>query len=167
MAARIIDGKSIAQQVRLEVAHGVVAFREQHQRVPELHVVLAGDDPGSAVYVRGKEKAASEVGMRGHVHRLPVGVTADHLVGLVRELNTDSAVDGILVQLPLPGGLPAQAILDTVDPAKDVERISPPQCGCALVRDAWACPLYALRLHALVARGGHESCRLAGARGGS
>jgi methylenetetrahydrofolate dehydrogenase (NADP+) / methenyltetrahydrofolate cyclohydrolase len=129
MAARIIDGKSIAQQVRSEVAHGVVAFRERYQRVPELHVVLAGDDPGSAVYVRGKEKAASEVGMRGQVHRLPARVTVDYLVGLVRELNADFVVDGILVQLPLPGGLPAQAILDTVDPAKDVDGFHPLNVG--------------------------------------
>ena len=129
MAARIIDGKSIAQQVRAEVARGVETFRQRYQRAPGLHVVLAGDDPGSAVYVRGKEKAASEVGMVGHVHRPPATVTADSLLGLVRELNADPAVDGILVQLPLPGGLPAQTILDAVDPAKDVDGFHPLNVG--------------------------------------
>ena len=129
MTARIIDGKGIAQQVRAEVARGVEAFRAKYQRVPGLHVILAGEDPGSTVYVRGKEKAALEVGMRGQVHRLPDTVTADHLLKLVMELNADTTVDGILVQLPLPGGLPAQSILDTVDPAKDVDGFHPLNVG--------------------------------------
>src|SRR5512146_126836 len=98
MSARIIDGKAIAQQVRQEVTKGVERFVTQHGRPPGLHVILAGDDPGSAVYVRGKEKAAKEAGMVGEVHRLDASVSESALLGLVRELNADAAVDGILVQ---------------------------------------------------------------------
>lgn len=129
MAARIIDGKAIAQQVRQEVSAGVQQFRERWNAVPGLHVVLAGDDPGSATYVRGKEKAANEVGMRGHIHRLPSDVSADTLLGLVNELNADDTVDGILVQLPLPGGLPAQTIVEAVSPQKDVDGFHPINVG--------------------------------------
>jgi len=127
--ARIIDGKSIALQVRREVARGVEDFRQKYGRSPGLHVILAGDDPGSAVYVRGKEKAAQEVGMSGKVHRLPATVDPEYLIKLVRELNTDPSVDGILVQLPLPGGLPSQTILDAVDPLKDVDGFHPINVG--------------------------------------
>lgn len=129
MKARVIDGKSIAQQVRREVARGVEEFRLKYGRSPGLHVILAGDDPGSAVYVRGKEKAALEVGMLGEIHRLPATVAAEYLVKLVKELNADLAVDGILVQLPLPGGLPSQTILDAVDPFKDVDGFHPINVG--------------------------------------
>jgi methylenetetrahydrofolate dehydrogenase (NADP+)/methenyltetrahydrofolate cyclohydrolase len=129
MTAKIIDGKAIAQQVRAEIAEGVTAFREKHQRVPGLHVVLAGNDSGSAVYVRGKEKAALEVGMQGKVHRLPESVSAEELLDLVHALNADPAVDGILVQLPLPRGLAAQTIIEAVDPTKDVDGFHPLNVG--------------------------------------
>jgi methylenetetrahydrofolate dehydrogenase (NADP+)/methenyltetrahydrofolate cyclohydrolase len=119
--AQIIDGKAVAQTVRNEVARGVADFRVQHGRVPGLHVILAGDDPASTVYVRNKEKAALEVGMEGKVHRLPASVSQSALLGLVAELNRDPNVDGILVQLPLPPGLDAQAVVQSVDPAKDVD----------------------------------------------
>jgi len=129
MTARIIDGKAIAQTVRGEVAEGVKAFSDKYHRVPGLHVVLAGNDSGSAVYVRGKEKAAHEVGMQGKVHRLPETVTANELLALVHSLNIDPAVDGILVQLPLPGGLPAQTIIEAVDRTKDVDGFHPSNVG--------------------------------------
>ena len=102
--ARLIDGKAVAKIVRDEVARGVTAFRERHGRAPGLHVILAGDDPASAVYVRNKEKAAAEVGMIGEVHRLPASVSEAELLGWVERLNADPAVDGILIQLPLPAG---------------------------------------------------------------
>jgi methylenetetrahydrofolate dehydrogenase (NADP+)/methenyltetrahydrofolate cyclohydrolase len=129
MAARIIDGKAIAQQVRGEVAQGVERFTAQWGHAPGLHVVLAGDDPGSAVYVRGKEKAAVEVGMKGVVHRLNADVSETALLGLIRELNADDTVDGLLVQLPLPGKLPAQTIIEAVDPKKDVDGFHPLNVG--------------------------------------
>jgi methylenetetrahydrofolate dehydrogenase (NADP+)/methenyltetrahydrofolate cyclohydrolase len=127
--AQLIDGKAIAKAVRDEVARGVAAFREQHGRSPGLHVVLAGDDPASAVYVRNKEKAAAEVGMVGHVHRLPASVSEAELLALVAALNADPAVDGILVQLPLPAGVRSQLVLDAVDPRKDVDGFHPVNVG--------------------------------------
>jgi methylenetetrahydrofolate dehydrogenase (NADP+)/methenyltetrahydrofolate cyclohydrolase len=129
MTASIIDGKTIAAKVRQEVAAGVAAFKQAHGRAPGLHVVLAGEDPASAVYVRNKEKAALEAGLAGVVHRLPVTVTEDELLGLIRELNRDATVDGILVQLPLPRGLKSQRILDEVAPEKDVDGFHPINVG--------------------------------------
>ena len=119
--ARSIDGKAIAQALRNDVADGVRRFREQHGRVPGLHVVLVGDDAASAVYVRNKEKAVLEAGMVGVVHRLPASLSAAQLHELVERLNGDPAVDGILVQLPLPKHIPVEPILESVDPAKDVD----------------------------------------------
>lgn len=125
----VLDGKEIAATVRREVAASVDAFRARHGRAPSLHVVLAGDDPASGVYVRNKDKAASEVGIEGRVHRLPETVTQAELVALVRALGEDEAVDGILVQLPLPKGLDEVEILDLVDPRKDVDGFHPVNAG--------------------------------------
>ncbi len=127
--ATILDGKAIAAQVRLEVKAGVEAFKAQHGRVPGLHVVLAGDDGASQVYVRNKEKAAAEVGIAGEIHRLPTSVTEAQLLGLVRELNQTDSVDGILVQLPLPGGMASGAVLEAIDPKKDVDGFHPVNVG--------------------------------------
>ena len=119
--ATIIDGKALGQKIRAEVAQGAKAFQTRYGRPPGLHVVLAGDDPASAVYVRNKEKAALETGLAGKVHRLPVSVTQSELEQLVRELNEDEAVDGILVQLPLPAGIDEEPILKLVRADKDVD----------------------------------------------
>lgn len=119
--ARVIDGKAVAKAVRDEVARGVAEFKQRQGRAPGLHVVLAGDDPASAVYVRHKEKAAAEVGMDGRVHRLPQSVSHDEVLGLVKQLNADPSVDGILVQLPLPPAVRPQAVLEEIDPSKDVD----------------------------------------------
>jgi methylenetetrahydrofolate dehydrogenase (NADP+)/methenyltetrahydrofolate cyclohydrolase len=127
--AQIIDGKAVAQTVRNEVARGVAEFRAQYGRVPGLHVILAGEDPASTVYVRNKEKAALEVGMDGKVHRLPATVSQAALLGLVAELNRDPSVDGILVQLPLPRGLDAQVVVQSVAPAKDVDGLHTVSAG--------------------------------------
>lgn len=127
--AKLIDGKLIAKAVRDEVAAGVKDFVARHGRRPGLHVVLAGDDAASAVYVRNKEKAAQEVGMAGAVHRLPASVSQTELLELVQRLNADPAVDGILVQLPLPKGVSAEPVLDAVDPAKDVDGFHPVNVG--------------------------------------
>ena len=128
-AARVIDGKAIAQALRNEVAGGVRSFRELHARPPALHVVLVGDDPASAVYVRNKEKAVIEAGMLGQVHRLPASLSAQQLYELVEQLNRDPAVDGILVQLPLPKHIPVEPILESIDPAKDVDGFHPVNVG--------------------------------------
>src|SRR5512145_1085063 len=129
MTATIIDGKAIAAKVRQEAALGVAEFRAAHGRAPGLHVILAGEDPGSMVYVRNKEKDAVEAGFAGVVHRLPATVTEATLLGLVRELNADATVDGILVQLPIPKGLRTQLILEQIDPKKDVDGFHPVNVG--------------------------------------
>jgi methylenetetrahydrofolate dehydrogenase (NADP+) / methenyltetrahydrofolate cyclohydrolase len=128
-SATLIDGKAIAQSLRTEVAGGVRRFRELHSRAPALHVVLVGEDPASAVYVRNKEKAVVEAGMLGQVHRLPASVSAQQLHELIARLNADASVDGILVQLPLPKHIPVDPILESVDAAKDVDGFHPVNVG--------------------------------------
>jgi methylenetetrahydrofolate dehydrogenase (NADP+)/methenyltetrahydrofolate cyclohydrolase len=119
--AQLLDGKAVAKQVRAEVARGVQQFKEQHGRAPGLHVVIAGEDPASLLYTRNKEKAALEIGMAGKLHTLPASVTEAELLRLVRQLNDDPDVDGILVQMPLPRGIRSEAVLETIDPNKDVD----------------------------------------------
>ena len=129
MAALILEGKEIAAAVRREVAIDVERFKQQHGRSPGLHVILAGEDAASAVYVRNKDKSAKEVGMVGEVHRLPSDVREQELLAIVRRLDDDPAVDGILVQLPLPKGVREEAVLDAVDPSKDVDGFHPINAG--------------------------------------
>jgi methylenetetrahydrofolate dehydrogenase (NADP+)/methenyltetrahydrofolate cyclohydrolase len=129
MSARILDGRALAETVRAEVRSGVESFRARYARGPGLDVVLVGEDPASVVYTRNKEKASSEVGMRGTLHTLPASVSEDEVVARVRELNTDRSIDGILVQLPLPKHIDAQRILDVIDPAKDVDGLHPVNAG--------------------------------------
>lgn len=117
----ILDGKAIAEKVRAEAALGARKFRERHGRAPGLHVVLAGENPASAVYVRNKDKAAKDAGFAGEVHRLSETVTLQALLGLVDELNGRPDVDGILVQLPLPASVPSAPVLELVNPEKDVD----------------------------------------------
>ena len=116
-----IDGKAAALDVRQKVAQGVAQFREQTGRAPGLAVVLVGDDPASAVYVGSKGKATLEAGMESFTHRLPAETTQNELLLVVERLNDDPKVDGILVQLPLPDQIDADAVLDAIDPAKDVD----------------------------------------------
>ena len=129
MTARILDGKAIAADVKAEVAARVKAFTEKHGRGPGLDVVLVGDDPASQVYVGSKEKQAHTVGIRGAVHRMPTETTQSELLDKVRALNADPTVDGILVQLPLPKHLDPQAVIDVLDPAKDVDGLTPISAG--------------------------------------
>src|SRR3954468_20688364 len=127
--AQIIDGKAVAQKVRDEVKAGVAAFVAAHGRAPGLHVVLVGDDQASAVYVRNKEKAAEEIGMAGKVYRLPASTSEAELLALVGELNADQAVDGILVQFPVPPQIRQTRVIETISPAKDVDGLHPMSAG--------------------------------------
>jgi methylenetetrahydrofolate dehydrogenase (NADP+)/methenyltetrahydrofolate cyclohydrolase len=153
MTARILDGKALAEAIRGEVRGGVAAFRAAHGRAPGLDVVLVGDDPASALYTRNKEKASTEVGMRGQLHVLPPSAPEVDVVALVRRLNDDPGVDGILVQLPLPKPLDAQRVLDAVDPRKDVDGFHPVNAGMLLLGRPGALvactPLGCMRLLAL------------------
>jgi methylenetetrahydrofolate dehydrogenase (NADP+)/methenyltetrahydrofolate cyclohydrolase len=129
MTARIIDGKSIAADVRAKVAGEVRRLSAQHGLTPGLAVVLAGNNPASESYVGSKAKATVETGMRSFDHRLPETVSQDELLALVRRLNADPAVHGILVQLPLPPQIDAQVVLNAVDPSKDVDGFHPVNAG--------------------------------------
>ena len=128
MAARIIDGTAIGAALRARVAAGVVALG-RGGIVPGLAVVLVGDDPASRVYVRNKAARTAEAGMRSFEHRLPVEASEAELLALVRRLNEDDAVDGILVQLPLPSGIDAGKVLLAIDPDKDVDGFHPVNAG--------------------------------------
>ena len=121
MNAVRIDGKAYAAQLRARIAKEVAWSREGHDLSPGLAVVLVGDDPASRVYVANKGKATREVGMRSIEHRLPADVSEDTLLNLIAELNADSGVHGILVQLPLPPQIRSENVLDAIDPAKDVD----------------------------------------------
>jgi len=119
--AQIIDGKAFAEGLRARVGAAAAAFAEATGRRPGLAVVLVGDDPASQVYVGAKGKACEAAGMASFEHRLPADTDADALLALVERLNQDAAVDGILVQLPLPAQLDEQAVIAAIDPDKDVD----------------------------------------------
>lgn len=121
MTATLIDGKAYAAKLRAEIAEGVNAFRAETGLLPGLAVVLVGDDPASAVYVKSKERLTVEVGMRSFSHRLPADTSQEELMALVETLNADDAVDGILVQLPLPKHLDELAVIGAISPDKDVD----------------------------------------------
>ncbi|WP_374943806.1 bifunctional methylenetetrahydrofolate dehydrogenase/methenyltetrahydrofolate cyclohydrolase FolD [Sphingomonas sp.] len=125
MSARIIDGKAHAAALRARVAEGVRGLA----RAPGLAVVLVGEDPASSVYVRSKGRATREAGMRGFEHRLPADVAQADLLALVARLNADPAVDGILVQLPLPAHIDAAQVITAIDPDKDVDGFHPVNAG--------------------------------------
>ncbi|SFP86073.1 bifunctional methylenetetrahydrofolate dehydrogenase/methenyltetrahydrofolate cyclohydrolase FolD [Sphingomonas rubra] len=129
MAATIIDGKARALRLRAEVARGVEALRAETGRAPGLAVVLVGEDPASAVYVRSKGKATREAGMNSVERRLPAETDTATLLALVAALNADPAIDGILVQLPLPAHVDAAAVLLAIDPDKDVDGFHPVNAG--------------------------------------
>ncbi len=129
MTARLIDGKAHAEMLRAAVAEGVAAFAREAGRAPGLAVVLVGEDPASSVYVRSKGRATEAAGMRGWVHRLPVETSQAELLALVARLNADPAVDGILVQLPLPAQIDASAVILAIDPDKDVDGFHPVNAG--------------------------------------
>jgi methylenetetrahydrofolate dehydrogenase (NADP+) / methenyltetrahydrofolate cyclohydrolase len=125
MTARLIDGKAHAAALRAAVAASAAEVKAKHGVVPGLAAVLVGDDPASDVYVRSKGKASKEAGLNSFEHRLPASTSEAELLALVAKLNADDAVDGILVQLPLPKQIDPQRVIDALDPAKDVDGFHP------------------------------------------
>ena len=129
MAARVIDGRAVAAELRSAVAREVAGHVERTGRRPGLATVLVGDDPGSAVYVGGKQKASREVGIAGFDHRLPADVPEAEVTELIERLNADNDVSGILVQLPVPEHLEGVRLTGLVEPAKDVDGLTPVSAG--------------------------------------
>lgn len=134
MAAQLIDGKKISQQRIEAVAQAVKARQEKGLHTPCLAVVLVGDDPASAVYVRNKKLACQKSGIESRSYELPSDTTQDDLLKLVDELNGDPTVDGILVQLPLPAHIDSQAVLERIEPHKDVDGFHPYNVGRLVVK---------------------------------
>ena len=129
MTARRIDGKAAAAELRAAVAVEVAKFRVARGRAPGLAVVLVGDDPASAVYVRSKGKATVEAGMESFEHKLGADIAESVLLDLIDRLNVDPAVDGILVQLPLPAQIDPNKVITRIDPDKDVDGFNPVNAG--------------------------------------
>ncbi len=129
MTARLIDGRALATRRRAELADEVARLRAAHGVQPGLAAVLVGDDPASRTYVGMKHRATETAGMRSEQHLLPATTSQADLLALVDRLNADDAVDGILVQLPLPGHLDAREVQRRVDPAKDVDALNPITAG--------------------------------------
>jgi methylenetetrahydrofolate dehydrogenase (NADP+) / methenyltetrahydrofolate cyclohydrolase len=121
MSATIIDGKAFAAKVRAQVAEHVARLKEENGITPGLAVVLVGEDPASQVYVRSKGKQTVEVGMNSYEHKLEADTSEADLLALISRLNNDPSVHGILVQLPLPGHLNSDLVINSIDPAKDVD----------------------------------------------
>jgi methylenetetrahydrofolate dehydrogenase (NADP+) / methenyltetrahydrofolate cyclohydrolase len=126
--ARILDGKVVAAEIRAEIAEVVAELKERGAPV-RLDVVLVGDDPASATYVRMKHRDCAEVGMQSETHRFDADVPQGELAALVERLNRDASVSGFFVQLPLPAGLDALPLISAIDPAKDVDGLSPLSAG--------------------------------------
>jgi methylenetetrahydrofolate dehydrogenase (NADP+)/methenyltetrahydrofolate cyclohydrolase len=160
MAAKIIDGKALAQRIRGTIA-GTTARLTAAGTTPGLAVVLVGADPASQIYVRNKTKACAEAGIRTFDHHLPADSDERTLLDLVRRLNEDVSVDGILVQLPLPPHIDSRKILLSVDPAKDVDGFHPDNLGRLLVGEPRFIACTPFGIMKLLEEGG---AKLAGAR---
>ena len=129
MSARLIDGKAVSAEVRERVGVEVAEYAEQSGRTPALATVIVGDDPASEIYVANKHKACEEAGMRSLHHGLAAETTQEELLDLVRALGADDDVDGILVQLPVPDHIDPDAVVAVLDPAKDVDGLTPMNAG--------------------------------------
>lgn len=156
MTAALIDGKLIAQQLRLSVKDKVQQRIKNGLRVPGLAVILVGSDPASQVYVGSKRKACEEVGFVSRSYDLPLTTSQEQLFNLIDELNNDSAIDGILVQLPLPAGLNANLIIEHINPLKDVDGFHPNNVGKLALRQPGLRPCTPKGIMKLIASTGVE-----------
>ncbi len=130
---RIIDGKALAAKLREQIAQDVRVFQQRRGGVPGLATILVGDNAASGVYVAAKQRACAEVGMASFDKRLPATATAEQVRDLIRELNVDETVDGILLQLPLPDHLDADELTGLIEPTKDVDGLTPTNAGLLAV----------------------------------
>jgi len=128
-SAIILDGKALAARIRGELAGQVADLARKHGRAPGLAVILVGNDPASEIYVRNKKAGSEKLGIVSYSHELPAETSQQHLLGLITELNADPRVDGILVQLPVPKHINPEAIIEAIDPGKDVDGFHPFNVG--------------------------------------
>ncbi|HEY2157306.1 MAG TPA: bifunctional 5,10-methylenetetrahydrofolate dehydrogenase/5,10-methenyltetrahydrofolate cyclohydrolase [Isosphaeraceae bacterium] len=161
MACRLIDGKALADTIRKDVAAEVARLKSQHGTAPGLVVVLIGDNPASDVYVRNKRKMSDEVGFGGEVLRLPAETSQDKLLATLDRLNADPAVHGILVQLPLPKQIDERAVIERIDPKKDVDGFHPINAGLLAIGVPRFVPCTPLGIREMLL---HEKVETRGAR---
>ncbi len=157
MAARILDGKALAQSIRNQVAEEVARLQTATGRVPGLTVVLVGDNPASQVYVRNKQNACKAAGMRGTLLRLPGDVEEAKLLATIDALNADPDVHGILVQLPLPHQIDDRQVIERVDPRKDVDGFHPENAGLLAIGQPRFVPCTPLGIRELLLASGIET----------
>ena len=134
MTAQILDGKTIARELRNEIAEEVATWGEKGHRLPGLAVILVGNDPASEVYVRGKRRDCDEVGFHSIVQHLSENVTQEDLEARIQDLNGDASIDGVLVQTPLPPHIDEHRVIDMIDPTKDVDGFHPYNIGRLAIR---------------------------------
>ena len=156
MGAALIDGTGIAAEIRAEVATTAAEMRAKHGIAPGLAVVLVGDDPASAVYVRSKQRAASEAGMASEVVRLPADATQDDVLAVARRLNEDARYHGVLVQLPLPEHIDEDAVIESVNPDKDVDGLHPFNMGLLMAGRPRFVPATPAGIQQLLLRTGND-----------
>ncbi len=150
--AQIIDGKNIALQVKLEVKEQVARLKAQYNAIPGLAVILVGDDPASAVYVRNKQKACDDVGINSRTFSFAADVEQKELEILISELNKNAQYNGILVQMPLPKPLNSRALLNMIDPDKDVDGLLPSNIGKLVIGEEALYPCTPLGIMVLLQR---------------
>ena len=156
MSAKILSGTDLSAEIRSEVAMGVAEMQEKHGVTPGLAVVLVGDDPASAVYVNNKQRACEQAGLFSDSARLPGSATEDEILAAVHAFNEDPRVHGILVQLPLPGGIDQHRIIESIDPDKDVDGIHPYNLGKLLQGRPDFAPCTPAGIVELLVRNGHD-----------
>lgn len=157
MAARILDGKSLARKIRNQVSAEVAAFQARTGRVPGLTVILVGENPASQVYVRNKQNACKEAGMRGTVLRLTGDVEESRLLETIDRLNEDPDTHGILVQLPLPSQIDDRKVIERINPWKDVDGFHPENAGLLAIGDPRFVPCTPLGIRELLIAHGIET----------
>jgi methylenetetrahydrofolate dehydrogenase (NADP+)/methenyltetrahydrofolate cyclohydrolase len=156
VTAKILDGKALAEEIRGEVATGVAEMQQRHGVTPGLAAVLVGDDPASAIYVRNKRRACDEVGMFSDSVLLPANSTNEQVLATVQSLNDDPRFHGILVQLPLPPQVDERLIIESLDPAKDVDGLHPFNVGKLVQGRADFVPGTPAGIQQILLRNGHD-----------
>ncbi len=129
MTAKLLDGKLLAKKIRAEIADEICLRKQQEIRSPGLGVILVGDDPASHLYVRNKRQACEETGIRSIYHSLPANTQEMDLINLIQQMNQDTAIDGILLQLPLPSSIDSNKLLELIHPSKDIDGFHPYNLG--------------------------------------